>query len=324
MSEDLTPLNAAYAIIDANAANELHAATAKGLMTGYHAKWCDAGWTTIATEREFLLPIVNPDSGRISRTFNYAGKFDGIVEHHGQLFLLEHKTASDSIEDPNAPYWQRLDIDAQIDLYCLANVQLEQPVVGVLYDVVRKPGIRPKQVKGEGRVETAAEYAERLGQDTLERPNFYYGRRVIYRTGGQLVEAAGEMWAIAKELLGARKQNAHYRNPNACLAWNRPCEYLPICSGRTTAEDGSKYTRRTSLHVELPVLSESGADCRNILSNSRMATFRQCRRKHLYRYEEAIERINDEESDALVFGTLMHHCFEEWFNCFSRKETVHG
>lgn len=320
----MNPLTVAYEAIDTHAASEMHAATAKGLMTGYHARWQDAGWITIATEREFLLPIVNPDSGRISRTFNYAGKFDGIVEHHGQLFLLEHKTASDSIEDPNAPYWQRLDIDSQIDLYCLANVQLEQPVVGVLYDVVRKPGIKPKQVKGEGRIETTAEYAERLGKDTLERPGFYFGRRVIYRTDGQLLEAAGETWDIAKEIREARAGNRHYRNSNACLAWNRPCEYLPICSGRAAADDSSRYTRRKSLHVELPVLAESGADCKNILTNSRMACFRQCRRKHLYRFEEGIERINDEESDALTFGTLMHEAFKAWFDCFSGKELVNG
>lgn len=312
------PLHEAFAAIDQNSTNELHIATAKGLMTGYHTRWKDAGWETIETEQEFMLPVVNPNSGRISRTFNYAGKFDGTVTDGAKRLLLEHKTTSDSIEDPTAPYWMRLDIDAQIDLYSLANLQMGEPVDGVLYDVIRKPGIRPKKSSGE----TIPQYQVRLGEDTIARPDFYFGRKVIYRLDEQLLEAAEETWNVATEIREARAKDRHYRNSNACLAWGRPCEYLPICSGRASPED-DRYTNRKAIHPELPVLSNSGANCKDVLTNSRLAVFRQCRRKHFYRFELGIERATEEDSEALAFGTLFHLALNAWHDCF-KKEVTHA
>lgn len=49
-------------------------------VIGYHARWSDEPWTYTAIEKEFLFPLVNPETGGESRTFILGGKLDGIVE----------------------------------------------------------------------------------------------------------------------------------------------------------------------------------------------------------------------------------------------------
>src|SRR5579872_5658882 len=177
MSTSLKHALDAIAELSANADDGLPAAIARGLMRGYDSRWVDAGWTALAVEEEYHLPIINPDTSKPSRTFTHAGKLDGKAEFGGKRFLVEHKTSSEEISDPNAPYWRRLEIDAQVSGYMLAQWQQGNKLDGTLYDVIRKPGIRPKQVTRGSRLETPEEFEERLYADTLERPEWYFQRR---------------------------------------------------------------------------------------------------------------------------------------------------
>lgn len=297
--------------LDTCQAEPLALATAKALIAGYHHRWSNSGWTACGVENEYHLPIVNPDSGRSSRTLTQAGKMDGLAEYGGKKFLLEHKTASEAIDDPAAPYWRRLDIDAQVSHYVLAQWQHGQKLDGALYDVIRKPGIRPKLTKARV-VETPAEFAERLLADTLERPEWYFQRKTIYRQDSQILEYSQELWEVAEEIRLARAGNRHYRNSGACMNWNRPCEFLPICSGHDTP-DSDRWTKRESLHTELPVLENCLLTTKDILTHSRIACFKLCRRKHFYRYEMGIERRDKQEADALTFGTLFHQALAFWW-----------
>lgn len=315
-----TSLNAIDDLAGGNPDAGLAVATARGLMYGYDARWSDAQWTMLhddqgrpAIEEEYHLPIVNPDSGKPSRTFTHAGKLDGRVGFRGKRFLMEHKTSSEDIADPNAPYWRRLEIDAQVSGYMLAQWQEGDKLDGTLYDVIRKPGIRPKQVTRGGRLETPAEFEQRLAEDVAERPEWYYQRRTIYRMDAQILEYARELWETADEVRLARLHNRHYRNSGACMQWGRPCEYLGICSGHDTP-DSDRWAKRAGVHAELPVLS-GASDGRGVLTNSRVGCFKTCRRKHYYRYELGIERAEREEVESLYFGTLIHHALAAWWQC---------
>src|SRR5262249_30411972 len=123
----------------------LRTAIARGLMAGYHHRWIDEGWTVEAIEQEFHIPIFNPASRRRSPLYTHAGKFDGIIKREDEDFLLEHKTCSEDLS-PGSPYWKRLTIDSQISGYLLASCLLGRKLTGVLYDVIRKPEIRPKKL----------------------------------------------------------------------------------------------------------------------------------------------------------------------------------
>jgi hypothetical protein len=187
----------------------------RALVTGYHNYWKSAPMRVVAGEQVFSLPIINPETGRASRTFTQGGRFDLIVEFDQKTWMVEHKTCSEEIADPQAPYWRRLAIDSQVSMYALANWQGGRKLDGTIYDVIRKPTIRPKQItKADQKViverfqycgcsvssedtlaaeanqwqETPKLYGLRLLRDTLDDPTKYFQRRPIPRLDGEILE----------------------------------------------------------------------------------------------------------------------------------------
>jgi hypothetical protein len=59
---------------------EFEAAKERAMITGYHARWAGAGVKFIWVEKEWRIPLVNPETGAASRSFYLAGKMDGICE----------------------------------------------------------------------------------------------------------------------------------------------------------------------------------------------------------------------------------------------------
>ena len=154
-----------------------------------------------------------------------------MVEANGKRHLLEHKTTSEEISEPDAIYWQRLAIDAQVSSYCLAHWQMQERLAGTVYDVIRKPTIRPKRIpKGSTKrtqvenigtqleieqcgtyfgqtvpgdipeVETAMHYCHRLTFDCVRDPNKYFQRREIPRLDDEILEYAEELWQVARDV----------------------------------------------------------------------------------------------------------------------------
>lgn len=348
------PLEAAIAALRSAAQNfvseseRMLIAKAAGLIEGYDSRWFDAGWKTISVEHEFHLPIVNPKTGARSRSFTQAGKYDGIVEHvrrPGVPYLMEHKTTSDDIADQNSTYWRRLAIDSQVSAYVLANWQDGVKVEGTLYDVIRKPAIRAKKLSkaeraafvasgtyfgkrfgtevrqefaNELETETPEMFASRLSHDCKERPDWYFQRRLIPRLDQDIVEYAEELWDVATEIRNARQTGRWFRNSGACLLYNSPCAFLGICSGHSTIDDG-RWKQREKQHAEL------SNDAENVLTHSSMQDFKTCRRKFYYRHIEQIERVDDEDSESLRLGSLLHLALEAWWSCFliSESEVAH-
>tara|TARA_R100001594_G_scaffold139640_3_gene184223 strand:+ start:1173 stop:2258 length:1086 start_codon:yes stop_codon:yes gene_type:complete len=144
--------------------------------------------------------------------------------------------------------------------------------------------------------------------------NKYYQRQMVPRLDHEILEFANELWQVAKDINEARKHQRWYRNSDACMSWNTPCEYLGICSDHDSV-DSEKWDRADSVHPELG-LEDRGAD---LITNSRVKCFQTCRRKHFYRYEIGLKKRDQEDRHALWFGSLMHEALRTWFDCF-RKE----
>lgn len=314
--------------------DELRAATARGLLFGYHARWVADDWQVEAVEREFAVPIVNPTTHRRSAHFIHAGKFDGLIAKRSDEYLLEHKTCSEDVS-PGSFYWRRLAIDAQVSGYLLASWLLGRKLVGVLYDVIRKPEIRPKKLGLSdtadvrrtsqycGRMlsaetfqrflldkeyrETPEMFEARLAQDTLERPDWYFGRQVITRLDRELLTYAQELWQTAQDVHRAMTTEDRRRNAGACYLFHRPCEYLDLCAGHARPENG-RFISLPTLHPELEELSDDGS---RVLTHTRLSTFALCRRKHFYRY--GLGLATGETSDALAFGSLFHEALAAWW-----------
>jgi hypothetical protein len=124
----------------------------------------ESEYETVATELQFDLPLVNPETGHATPNFRRVGKIDRIIRHKGsgRLLIQENKSTSRPI-DSGSTYWARLRKDTQSKFYIVAARDLQvqgaqrrfgmpgdQPVAGLLHDVFHKPAIKPsKLTQGE-------------------------------------------------------------------------------------------------------------------------------------------------------------------------------
>jgi hypothetical protein len=324
-----------------NEQQQLIGAKCRALLSGYDLRWREAGYAPETVERTLLSDLFNPDTGGKSRSFQIAGKLDVVASYANRRVLFDHKTTSQDIADPDAPYWRQLVIEGQVDHYWLLQWLHAEKVDDAVWDVIRKPSISPKKITkaeiksvvsiGEyfgmhvsdadkqafingGERETVAMYEARLIHDcTTERPDWYFARRSVPRIDAEILEYSRELWQHSQDILYTRQQGRlPPRNSGACMLYGSPCKFLGICSGHDTP-DSDRWQKKTQIHPELPADIENS---RELLTNSRIRTFQTCRRKHYYEYDLAIERQDEEEREALFFGSLIHVGLEAWWRTF--------
>jgi len=121
-------------------ANPFEIARVDVLTRAYHARWNDARYETIAAEAQFEMPLINPETGRKSQTYQLAGVIDVILQDldDGRKYLLEHKTTNLDVSE-GSEYWRRLRIDGQISMYYDGAAALGHEVSGCIYDVIVRP-----------------------------------------------------------------------------------------------------------------------------------------------------------------------------------------
>ena len=129
--------------------------TLKALYEGYLDRWerdDDERFEKVAAEVYFEAPLMNPETGGISKTWVLAGKIDAIAREKssGKLYIIEHKTTSQDI-GPGSDYWRRLAIDGQVSGYYVGAQANGYEVENCLYDVIRKPTIKPYKATPEAR-----------------------------------------------------------------------------------------------------------------------------------------------------------------------------
>jgi hypothetical protein len=249
-------------------------ARARVMIYGYHERWIDASdeYETVAVEREFEIPLVNPSTGAESRTFTLAGKVDAIVRKRatGEFYLMEHKTSAEDVS-PGSDYWARLVMDSQVSIYIGAAASSE-PVQGCLYDVLGKPGQKPLQATPEAdrkytkptkaeptprlyanqreSDETVEEYESRMLEHVASNVDRYYARSTVVRFGSELQAAAADTWHAARMIREAQILDRHPRNPDACHTRGSTCIFFGVCTG-TESLDDSRFTRVENVHAEL-------------------------------------------------------------------------
>jgi len=233
----------------------------------------------LASEIAFELPIPGVRGLRV------AGKIDRIVQlTDGRIVIAETKTCSEDIE-PGSLYWQVAEIDTQETLYVWAARKMGYNVNSVIRDVIRKPTIRPKQIphldgdglkivldasgqrvylkngkprqsaeddtqKLQARIETPQEFAARLHQDTVDRPDFYYQRRELPRMDSEVAELENDLRGVANAIRDAGKYGRHYRSTSACRSYGG-CEYLSVCKTFSENDTPAGFVRVTDIHPEL-------------------------------------------------------------------------
>lgn len=245
------------------------AAMVAQMFIGHARHYADAWMEPVASEVEFDLPLINPETGAATPIWRMAGKIDSIVRlPDGRLALLEYKTTSRDFA-PGADYWQRLHLDQQLSIYVIAARALGYDVQTCVYDVTRRPGQRPlkatpeasRKYTAKGALyanqrdadETPEEYAARIVADIEARPEHYFARIEIARLDQDIAECAADLWDQQLALRECQRSRRWWRNPEACqTAGGMTCDYMPICINRDLADrtpDG--YVRDTNPHPEL-------------------------------------------------------------------------
>jgi hypothetical protein len=296
-------------------------ARAEAMIIGYDARWSDERFETLAVEAEFFTALVNPETGSASRTWRLGGKIDAIVrDEQGRVLIVEHKTATGEI-GPGSEYWKRLRLDGQVSIYYEGARSLGFDVEACLYDVLGKPAQRPykatpleaRKFTKDGALyktqrdadETPEEYRTRVLNAIAEDPAGYFQRGEVVRLEAEMADALHDVWSIAKQIREAELAKRFPRNPDACVRWNRTCDYFGVCTGEASLDDPAAFRRLTDTHPEL----EHGAT--NLLTTSRLSSARACQRLHKYRYADGIRPAR--EAEALRFGSLVHKALEAWF-----------
>ncbi len=291
---------------------------AEELLIAYAARWADQEYTTLAVEQEFVAPLVNPDTGAPSRTFKIAGKLDAVARRpDGSTWVVEHKTSSEDIS-PGSEYWQRLRMDGQVSQYFDGAEALGYQPAGVLYDVILRPAQRPlkatpvesRKYKAGGilyanqrdRDETPEEFRLRVREALIEEPGRFFARGEVMRLETERIEHQRDAWLLAGNIRDARRLDVAVRNPDACQRFGKSCAFLSICTGEASADS---FPRRTAEHAELTAGGQ-------LITASRLKTWRRCPREHRYRYDMQLEpqRLDD----AMHFGTVFHAGLEAWWS----------
>lgn len=123
-------------------------AKAEAMMIGYTDRWDRIEFEVLAVEKEFTHPLINPETGAKSRSFQRGGKMDVVGRvSDGRGAVIEHKTSSEDTE-PGSVYRQKLVLDSQVSEYfdggdsVAKELGLERIDV-CIYDIASKPTIRP-------------------------------------------------------------------------------------------------------------------------------------------------------------------------------------
>jgi hypothetical protein len=278
-------LDAALDAATAGALDEYEAARARVLLRGYEARWGHESLDVVGVEREFCTPLVNPETGAASRSFELAGKLDVLLTDR----FVEHKTTGEDI-GVGSFYWRRLTLDPQVSTYYAGAKSLGHDVHGCVYDVVRKLSLRPSKavpvVDDEGcrvvlsvvtrervrtknrkkwretadanagyvmltREETVEEYEARCTDEVAAHPDRYYQRGEVVRLEADEREAALDAWHLTQAMLVARRLGHYPRNPDACQRYGRPCSYFEVCLGVASLDDPARFQRVENVHQEL-------------------------------------------------------------------------
>lgn len=220
------------------------------------------------------------------------------------VLIVEHKTSSEDI-GLGSMYWRKLTLDAQISNYLVGARSLGYEPDGVLYDVLRKPALRPLEANSKrARPEGPEEYFERCLANISEKPDYYYQRGVVVRLESEETDAAFDTWQTAEQIRLSRNSNRWPRNVDSCSQYSRLCDYWPICSGETTTADSIRY-EQVGEHPELEAKHRLP-----LLTSSSGRSYRSCARKYYFANEIGL-RARETEGPRRS-GKIIHLGLEAW------------
>jgi len=208
-------------------------------------------YNILGIETTFETKIRNPKGGQSFYGYRLQGKADVLLQHKdtGEIWICDHKTTTKEIFGFGT-YWQILQIDGQMNNYCLSY-----GARGFIYDVVRRPTIKmcgkdEKEAKERG-ITTEDAYQNRIESDILEEPSKYYQWREYTKTDDDMNEARLDLWQQVEMFHSCNKDGRFPRNCNSCVSFYGNCPYIPVCIGQASIDDDALYRTKEAQHEEI-------------------------------------------------------------------------
>lgn len=215
----------------------------RAMMALYHLVYSTDGLSVLAVEREFKAPLISPKGGKAVNWDGLDGRMDLVVANRrNEAFVGEHKTTGLTIDD-DSDYWDRVKFDMQISQYIEGARHIGYPVVGLIYDVARRPHAMLKANKPEPR-ESPEAFEARLLRALAEEPKKYLRRKLVVRTDAEMAEARRDTWATARQIAQSHREDLWPRHAVSCSRYGHKCEFFDVCAGEVDLRDPSKFQQK--------------------------------------------------------------------------------
>lgn len=292
----------------------------------------------MSVEKIVAMPILNPDTGQPSRTFEYAGKVDEIKD----ATVIDYKGTANSLR-----FIVQKKIGFQGECYAIACAHGGHPISIVDYRLITRPTIKYRKptftwaVKREGAkralrvfdVESEARtMAELQGAGIEKRVDGHEDRRAYedacldwlcdpeypYRvvphtydlTMPRLETAQRWLWNSCKRLLECRATGRWMPNEQACFAHNRECSCLPLCEAVAEGSD-VRWVKEQDYQACDPHPELNGHKGKLlIVTYSSLTCLALCEVKYFWKYHECLRRRTGEAAESLWIGSAMHRGME--------------
>jgi len=222
--------------------------TIQGMVVGYielYGKEYANEWELVDAEEEFCIEFMPGVWQMGKKDKRIRKKSDGL------LYLVEHKSASQI----SSSYINKLPRDQQTLTYAWADSQEhpEEPVTGVIYDVVKKPKIRQK------KNETRKEFLKRIELLYTDEPENYFFRETLRYNKKRLEKFEKNLKVVATHMqrcIEDPKNNVYRSWPTACEDFGG-CGFKDICNkGSLKGPHMQSFYKRENKHMELDVQNE--------------------------------------------------------------------
>ena len=332
---------------------------ARALLMGYEARWGDSTWTAVGVEESFEMPIVSPYN-LSEHQYKMVGMLDTRVKGYGyENVMMEHKTTKADFNRPDTHYFDKLSHDQQLSIYSLSAIASGKPLDGIIYDVIRRPSIRPKKLPRGTRAEGVS--PERGSLAEILSFGSYWGLECSEAACEQAEAAEEDKKSIQEtaELFGLRvlynclefPDNYYHRTDMI----RRREEYLldevvpalwhiaeDIAGARKEDKLAKFYQNSGSCYsfstpCEFLSLCQGVSDCDDEhewearrggsvsgdgrLSTSSISCWMLCHRKYFYRYVKKIQRRGRIEPVATSLGSVIHAGLESWWSLSNEHDS---
>ena len=188
------------------------------MLNGHTSLYHDEPFKVMAIEGSFTVPIRNPKTGRVSRSFELSGKTDLVCLDDCGIFITDHKTAAEITGD----IIEKLPLDSQLNLYASAISDLLGVNVNrAMYNIIRKTRIKQK------KNESDADFSIRMWT-VYSNPENYH-REMVILSDDDRKATMQDLWETTQHLLEAYRTDTWTRNTDRCFDYFRPCPYFALC-----------------------------------------------------------------------------------------------